>query len=147
MRLVGSMPHAVMKKFGCLTKGQGLQSRKVRAKSQRVKEKHSQRTESHKNRIMTEWIILLMEEILHQLRLVGFPMIYSFFHQVVIWDFLHQQLPGAKSSRLECRWSSRSNLLNVELVREIYCITNHQCLIICTYKVRIFVYIHIQNTL
>ena len=28
---------------------------------------------------MTEWIVLLMEEILHQLRLVGVQMIFSFF--------------------------------------------------------------------
>ena len=38
-------------------------------------------------------VLLLMAEILHQLRLVVFPIIYrvSAPFQVVVWDFSHQQ--------------------------------------------------------
>ena len=33
-----------------------------------------------------------MAEILHQLRLVAYPIIYKVYtSQVVVWDFLHQQ--------------------------------------------------------
>ena len=41
-------------------------------------------------------IILLMDKILHQLRLVVYPIIYNcFIHpQVVVWDFSHQQYEG-----------------------------------------------------
>ena len=37
-------------------------------------------------------VILLMAEILHQLRLVVHPIIYKVLYiQVVVWDFFHQQ--------------------------------------------------------
>ena len=45
-------------------------------------------------------VILLMEEILHQLRLVVVPIIYQGFlytSQVVVWDFFHQHYHSVKT--------------------------------------------------
>ena len=62
-------------------------------------------------KVLSLGVLRLMEEFLHQLRLVAYPIIYWVLapSQVVVWDFFHQQcFPSTFSHFFTCQKPSNS---------------------------------------